>query len=427
MFQILKKYKYLLPLYLWLIYSISTILIFEFGPLDFKVENKFKLYTYLFFAHLFSVLGYLKSHKKYKLLNDVKNKSKFLNKNNLNFICFIVVLGLIISFYRDYTSNVSLSLAIEDTLGASEAGELRGGGWLGYLNALVYVFMLPFLTIGLINFRNLTKFQKYLLIALVFNIIYSSIVGSTRHGLLYLMIIGFFSLLALKFNNQIRISFKKLLLRIFIVTFFFLVYSSYVSINRNITPIENMVEYMSNNDKYELDTNNFLIPKFSGNIELINAGVLQGYFYFTHAYKGLSEALNLPFKGTSLFFGHSDFTIRNLAMVFNDDEMLNYSYHYRLNNEVSYPKTLWITAYAWIASDMTFIGSFFLLYFFGSLLASSWIRTLKAPTLISCSVFGWIIYFFFQTNITFVPADLGAFISFWGSIFIYKFKIKTSN
>jgi len=231
----------------------------------------------------------------------------------------------------------------------------------------------------------------------------------------------------LKFNNQIRISFKKLFLRIFIVVFLFLVYSSYISINRYLKPIENMVEYMSNSDKYELDTNNFLIPKFSGNLELINAGVLQGYFYFTHAYKGLSEALNLPFKGTSLFFGHSDFTIRNLANVFSDDEMLNYSYHYRLYNEVSYPRSLWITAYAWIASDMTFIGSFFLLYFFGSLLASSWIRTLKAPTLISCSVFGWIIYFFFQTNITFVPADLGAFISFWGSIFIYKFKIKTSN
>ena len=427
MFQILTNHKYLLPLYLWLIYSITTILVFEFGPLDFRVENKFTLYTYLFFAHFFSALGYLKSYKKYKLLNDLKTNLNFLNKNNLNFISFIIVLSLIIGFYRDYTSDVNLNLAIEDTLAASEAGELRGGGWLGYLNGFLNVFKLPFLTIALINFRNLTKFQKYLLIVLVFRLIFASIVGSTRHGIFMLIIIVFFSLLALKFNNQIRISFKKLFIRIFLVVFLFLVYSSYISINRNLRPIDNMVEYMSNNDKYELDTNNFLIPKFTGNLELINAGVLTGYFYFTHAYKGLSEALSLPFKGTSLFFGHSDFTIRNLARVFSDDEMLNYSYHYRLSNEVSYPKTLWITAYAWIASDLTFIGSFFLLYFFGSLLASSWIRSLKAPTLISCSVFGWIIYFFFQTNITFVPADLGAFISFWGSIFIYKFKINTSN
>lgn len=426
MFQILTKYKYLLPLYLWLIYSISTILIFEFGPLDFRVENKFKLYTYLFFAHLFSVLGYLKSHKKYKLLNDVKNKSKFLNKNNLNLIAFIILTSLIIAFYNDSNSNVSIALALEDSLASSEADN-RGGGIIGYIISLLNVFSIPFLCIGLINFKNLNKFQKYILIALILRLVYSSVLGATRHGILALIIIGFFSLLALKFNNQIRISFKKLFLRIFIVVFLFLVYSSYISIYRNLRPIEDIVEYMSNNDKYELDTNNFLIPKFSGNLELINAGVLTGYFYFTHAYKGLSEALNLPFKGTSLFFGHSDFTIRNLAKIFSDDEMLNYSYHYRLFNEVSYPTTLWITAYAWIASDTTFIGSFFLLYFFGSLLASSWIRTLKAPTLISCSVFAWMIYFFFQSNITFVPADLGAFISFWGSIFIYKFKFKIKN
>jgi len=112
--------------------------------------------------------------------------------------------------------------------------------------------------------------------------------------------------------------------------------------------------------------------------------------------------------------------------VFNDVDVLNYSYHYRLFNEVGYPTTQWITAYAWIASDTTFIGSFFLLYFFGSLLASSWIKSLKAPTIISCSVFGWMIYFFFQTNITFVPADLGAFLSFWGSIVLYKVKFKTT-
>ena len=114
MLKILTKYKYLFPLHLWLIYSISTILIFEFGPLDFRVENKFKLYTYLFFAHLFIVLGYLKSHKKNKLRKDEKNKSKFLRLKTLNYFAFIVLCGLILAFYRDYISNVSIDLAIEE-------------------------------------------------------------------------------------------------------------------------------------------------------------------------------------------------------------------------------------------------------------------------------------------------------------------------
>jgi len=183
---------------------------------------------------------------------------------------------------------------------------------------------------------------------------------------------------------------------------------------------------MSNNSGYEFDKESIFIPKFSGDLQLANAGILTGYFYFTHAYRGLSNALNLPFKGSTLFFGHSDFSIRNLARIFGDD-VLDYSYHYRLINENLGAKTLWITAYAWIASDVTFIGSLFLLYFFGSLFSKSWILVLTNPTMISSSLLAWMAYFFFQINITFVPSDLGAFVSFWGVIILYKFKIRSKS
>jgi hypothetical protein len=424
MHQILSNNKFLTPLYLWLIYSLTTIVIFEFGPLEFPVENKFKLYLYLFGAHISIIIGYYSGFNKLKSLKQDKLKLKLINRRGLNIITSIVLSGILFSFFRDYLSDFSVSAVGADALKAKEAfTQGRSGGILGYMGSIFGIFTLPYLAIATVNFKGLKFFSKSVLILLIFRIIYESVIGSSRHGLMALIIILFFSFLALIYTNQIKISLKKFFIISFCVLMVFLSYSSYIAINRQVTPINDYIEVVSNHPNYGFDEDSILIPKFSGDLQSLNAGILTGYFYFTHAYHGLSNALNLPFKGTTLFFGHSDFSIRNLARIFGE-EVLDYSYHYRLISEYPQTRTLWITAYAWIASDTTFIGSLFLLYFFGSLFAKSWIRILKSPTIVSSSLFAWMVYFFFQINITFVPADLGAFISFWGIILLYKFNLK---
>jgi hypothetical protein len=233
----------------------------------------------------------------------------------------------------------------------------------------------------------------------------------------------FISFSAQKLSNRISVSFKKMFIIGFSILLSIIFYSSYLVLNRNVRVIEDYSEYLSNRGTFSYSEDNFLIPNFEGNFKIINAGILQGYFYFTHSYSGLSKALNLPFKGTTFFFGHSDFMIRNFSRVFGE-EYLNYSYFHRLINENKHVGTQWITAYAWIASDTTFIGSFFLLYFFGSLLSRSWIRTIRCPNISSAIILSWMFYFFTQINIAFVPNDLGQFLGFWGAIIYYKFKLK---
>jgi hypothetical protein len=424
MSDIVSNSKLLSPLYFWLMYSIITIVIFEFGPLQFPVENKLILYLYLFGAHISIALGYYSGFSKFKGLKQEKLKLNLISKRWLKIISFIVLIGIIFSFFRDYLSGVSISAAGEDAFEAREVfTKERSGGVLGYIGAFFNVFELPYLAIGALNFKKLNFSPKSVFLLLIFRIAYEAAVGSSRHGIMLLIVILFFSFLALQYTNQIKISLKLFFTMTICSIMVFLTYSSYISLNRQVNPIEDYTSYMATNTKYEFKEDSIFIPKFSGDLQLINAGILTGYFYYTHAYHGLSNALNLPFKGTTLIFGHSDFSIRNLARVFGE-EVLDYSYHYRLISENQHTSSLWITAYTWIASDVTFIGSFFLLYFFGSLFAKSWIGVLKSPTMISCSLFGWMAYFFFQINITFVPASLGTFISFWGVIILYKFTLK---
>ena len=412
------------PLKIWLIYSISTIFIYAFGPLDYYDTNKSLLFLYLLVAHISVFLGYKNGLKSSINLVKEKIEYKFLNQKSLNAIALAVFFSIILNYYRDLSSGLSLTGGFEDSFQARDVWmKDRGGGILGYLSAIISVFNIPFLSLGIIFYKHLTKFTKIVFQLLIIYTLYSSIAGASRHGLYMIICIMFISLLAQKLSNRISISFKKIFLiglPIFLSIIFF---SSYLTLSRNVNVIEDYSEYLSNRGTFSYSEDNFLIPNLEGNFKILNSGILQGYFYFTHSYSALSKALNLPFKGSILFFGHSDFMIRNFSRVFGE-EYLDYSYFYRLINNNQHVNTQWITAYAWIASDTTFIGSFFLLYFFGSLLSRSWIRTIRCPNIASVIILAWMFYFFTQINITFVPNDLGQFLGFWGSIIYYKSKLK---
>ena len=412
------------PLYLWLIYSISTILVFEFGPLDFGIKNKTLLYGYLFFAHVAVIFGYYHGFKKMRGIRQAGFNSTLLNIKLLQRISFAILCLIAVSFLRDYVGGVSIEGTSQDAMSGKENySKNRSGGLLGYLGAFLGVLVIPFLAAGIVCFNRLNKFSKYMLVLLIVRIIYDAYIGSSRAGLMMLIIVAFFSILVSIYSGQTKFNFKKLLIYFLPITFLFLAYSSYISVARQTVEIDDMAEYMSSNLRYDFDKDSLLIPKFEGEFKIINAGILTSYFYFGHAYAGLHDALELPFKGTTFFFGHSDFTIRNLARVFGDD-VLEYSLHRRLVLENKSAGTLWVTAYTAIASDTTFIGSLAVLYFFGLTLSKNWIKSVFRPTLTSYALSAWMVYFFFQINMTFVPADLGAFISFWGAIFLGTFRFR---
>jgi hypothetical protein len=414
-----------IPLNIWLFYSVSTISVFEFGPLQFPVESKMLLYGYLFVAHIAIIFGYRSGLKKTTHLRGLDYTDIWLNKKLVNLLAVIVLIGIALAFLRDSLSGASIAVATDDAFGARELyTKERSGGVLGYVAAILNSLRVPFLAVVTANFTKVSKFAKWILLLLILRMVYEAVVGSSRSGLMLLIIVTFFSGLALLRTRQIDVSVKKFLLLSTAAVFLFLAFSSYIAIARQTIVIEDFAQYMANNVRYDFDYDNLLMPQFSGGLKFINAGILQGYFYFTHAYAGLSNALNLPFTGTTLFFGHSDFLIRNLARIFGED-VLVYSYHYQLIAADLSASTLWISAYAWIASDVTFIGSLFVLFFFGSLFARSWMKVTTMPTIVSSALLGWMAYFFFQINFTFVPADLGAVVSFWGVIlmFVFRFKI----
>lgn len=414
------KIELFTPLLLWLLYSLGTLAIFEFGPMDFPLESRWRLYLYLFFVHLAAISGYYYGFRKQKYRLRLKFSADLINKRVIDWLALFVLIGIGVGFFWDYTRGASISFALEDALAAD--ANYSGGGVLGYVTSIFGIMTLPFLAISVISIKRSSKFSRFVFFLLVFRILYSSFVGASRHGVFMLLVLVFFSTLALIYSGQIKIKVKKFLVGVSICAILFLAYSSNLQESRQLDHIAaNYISVIENNPNYEYDYNSPLIPELPEGLDAYKSGILTAYFYFGHSYNGLGHALNLPFRGTTLFFGHSDFSIRNLARILGED-VYQYSYPYRLVAEGIGYRHHWYTAYAWIASDTTFVGSIAVIFFFGSMLAQSWVRVLRRPDLISCTVLGWISYFFFQVNMTFVPADLGAFISFWGSLAIFNFR-----
>lgn len=415
-----KKNGQLVPLVSWLIYSLGTLIVFEFGPMDFPLESRWRLYLYLFFVHVAVILGYYYGVRKYSFMRHSTFSLELINKKNIDWLALLVLVGIVLGFAADFSRGASIGLALEDALAADE--NYSGGGFLGYVRSMFSVLTLPFLAISIVSIKKTSNLSKVVFFLLVIRILYASFVGSSRHGVFMLLIVSFFSILALIYSRQTKIKIKTFVIGAVVCATLFLAYSSYLQVARQLdTVASNYVSMIENNPNYEYDHDSALVPHLPATMDLYKSGILTGYFYFSHAYVGLGNALNLPFKGTTLFFGHSDFTIRNLARILGD-EVYQFSYPHRLIAEELGYKHHWYTAYAWLASDTTFVGSIAVVFFFGSMFAKSWVRVLTRPDLRSCAVLGWMGYFFFQVNMTFVPADLGAFVSFWGSLALFTFR-----
>jgi len=117
-------------------------------------------------------------------------------------------------------------------------------------------------------------------------------------------------------------------------------------------------------------------------------GVFQ--FYFTNGLYGLSLCLQLPFEWT-YFVGNSYSLSRVLEILSGDSlNIVEYSYPYRAGVELGWGADKWHSLFAWLASDITFIGVLVLTLFFARFYAKLWIEAIRSSNPFSGPLF---IYF----------------------------------
>jgi len=399
-----------IPIAILMIWLLSTIFLFEFGPYSYPVKNRNLLYFYLGGIHLALFMGYIKGSKA-RMLDHIR---KYRVKEILKF--FMIGSGLFVLVNLPYLiSSIPniFSVIHGNAFTIRNVYLVAGGQWKDYISMFLYFFNNTFLILTIYYWES-TNFlvHCFFIIDFILNLL-SSIVVAARAGIFGALVLIAFSLIAAYFSGNLKKSIGRFLLVFSLLLAFFLVYSNFISVTRTSTGT-----FIAQNPipGAELNKDSALfrvIPKFAQPLGFT------GIVYFSHGYYGLSLCLEKPFIGIAFGAGESMFLTRNIARLFNWDHIYYLSYPFRLQLEDGFSASAWVTAYPWIASDVTFIGSIFVLYVLGYLLALAW-----KDVSIRHSPFGVVAFVTLSTVIIFLPMssttqDGPGFVNFYMVLIVW--------
>jgi hypothetical protein len=198
----------------------------------------------------------------------------------------------------------------------------------------------------------------------------------------------------------------------------FMAYSTHIAENRHVNMGDDYQKWLLTQNEIPVDSSHIM---FDLPISQTYMGaVLQGVFYFGHGYYGLASALSDSKWEWGYGIGNSRFLMRTAARIFGDEEWArDRSWYYRLEKQGIITSSHWITAYPWIASDCTFLGSIFVMGWVGWLLGVSWRQCLEMWDLAALILFMWANMVFFHIYITFQTENHGSFIWTIVTIMVY--------
>jgi hypothetical protein len=381
--------KIFFPIYFLLCWLTFTIFVFAYGPYEYKLIKPFVFYSYLFVINLSLYLGYKRGQKSNgRSIHVQLNYYKFV-KWTIIISSFYLILKIIITAGGD-TGNV-----METFKNASKTylnSTIRHQNIFSYLDIVFTPISMIAITNAIFSYKNLRRRYRYWAYILVVFIIASAIGSATRSGIVQISIISFaaFTLAIYKKNIVLRYYHKVLIFFLLItIAIGFLTYSALLTDTRGggkaaVNPLTNKPP-KENYYLYKLTSPN--------SHHLINSLS----FYFSHSYFRLNKALNMPFKGLGFGLTNSYFIMDNIESLTGWSGLKDISYGVRLDNDTSYGYGLyWSTFYTWIASDVTFPGTIFVIYFIGYFFSLALRDSLIYPNPLSVTVFCLLFYFIFH-------------------------------
>lgn len=413
-----RKYLYL-PLWLWCGFSLSTIACFQSGLFTYffslTTAHYVALYIYLAAVHLAFVVGYRRGIAR-RLLYRQANPDIVRH-------AWITLLG--VTAYCVATVGISQITGLTASRGLKDLNEARdtaivvyGSSAWNHLLAVLSVFLVPMVGIIFGYWRHLSRVLRFWGIALVGYIVLTGVGGGNRSGAYALASILSIALLAALCSGRLKL---RLIVAAPIVAssfLLFVVYSNLVIYDRyHLERGTNYVEWAQQVEEIRtsLRFDHALLKYIPASVA---PSAIQGLFYFSHGYNNLAYSLLKRHEGFGYGFGHASFLVRNLAKLVGDDALL-LSKPYRMQLEDGVPGTAWFTAYMWIASDTTYIGSIVVFYFVGMLLASVWKTVLASYNFWAVTLLLWLWAGLLLVHNTFIATDYAAWVGYFGSLFMF--------
>ncbi len=371
----LTMYRNHAPIIFVTFYICISILVYWAGPINWPTTNGFELAAFQCLVVLAILLGYFSDNSKLLIRNE-----RSLNLKPIFKIGAWSTLALQIPLTLTYTNKYpwdiyqtifDQGLAYEEMLG-QVLSQQSTRFYVPLFRSAIMPLYFAALAYGILNFRKLLKFDKFLLFLLILCPINLSLLRGTDKEIFDTLIIAtgliLISITRTHLNKKkfIGKNFKKILLTglviftIFIIIFLSFTYRKY--------------QRMGSTNEFCF-AENLVCAEYNGVImsimpDFINFGFSMFAAYLTNGYYGLSLALNQPLE-FAYGIGHSSALQALFEKVF-DFSIIESTLIGKVSASGWDHRNYWHTIFPWIASDVGFIGSLFFICIIGRLFRQSW-------------------------------------------------------
>ena len=399
----MKKY---IPLLLVETYLILSLLIFYFGPVNFRIHNE-DLFLILFVLYHFSfIFGYFIFTKTFNY-----NKVPFENKFSSSMFYATFAFGFfgVLNTYHNlmFTPSIIPFSIIDDVIrGLTEPGlaytermlnnpfSVGGASSSRVLNILSIFFSftkLFFIFLFLYYWPNLSFFQKCL--AIIYSLFFISAgIASGTNSVIFIFFIFFaFSLLIIIYIKK-----PEIIAKIFIfLSILFLIpigFFGYIMSKRG-----GGFDYFEGTSPLGDISINIGTPVLDSIISFYSYALVWLNYYLVQGYYGFSLILHLDWNWT-YGFGNSEFLQRQFLMISGIDISSN-TFQYQIDDV--WDKTAqWHSFYGQFANDFGFIGLGLFMFILGGLLSRIWLSVIYRNNFYGMSILPLfiIMFIFFPAN-----------------------------
>lgn len=387
-------YRYL-PLNFYILYSLFVFMCLFVGPIEYRDMDYLVLLPFVACVLFLFVVGYMLGARGKLHTQRMLHERQVTYRRVARYITIMLVLGSIGSFmhlYSFFSSGGGLNLNnIGENYVAGYAGYERGQAKVDLMyivNILDQALSVIVILLCFYYFTVMRKLSRLAFLFVVATYLLVNVIGSGKQKYLGdVVIFTFFCLMVNLAAKRVRVKASLVILSglaIFIVFMIFIevLRQRYAAAGISLDNIHEKVHQLIS---WDADSTIFRWVSIDYGLAL---GIFVGYF--TNGLYGLYLSLTLPFEWT--YFVGNSYSLARIAeiVVSSDGLILDQTYPYRVGLEYGWGLDKWHSLFAWLASDITFIGVLALTPIFSFFYARLWLQSVRASNPLAGPLF---IYF----------------------------------
>lgn len=386
------SYRYL-PLNIYLGYSFFVLVSLVIGPIQYKDINYLVLLPFLAIMIFLFALGFVAgargSYRHYPVSFDVRLFSYNKIGHFISVLLFLALIGALAQWYHFFVSGAQLNLGnIGSNYVKGYENYERGQAQINILyilNIFDQALATLVLLFSLYYFKAMRKFAKYVFLFVVITYLLINVIGTGKQKYFGDVVIYSFFCMTLNFAAKAR---KFRLRTVFLVTlsamFVFFIFIEILRQRYQAAGIGLDNIYEKAHPLIIWDESSLVFNLVSSDYALA-LGIFLGYF--TSGLYGLYLSLTLSFEW-SYFIGNS-YSLGRIAEIIlsSDGSVLGHTYPYRVGEIYGWGFDKWHSLFAWLASDVSFVGVLFLTPLFACFYGKLWLQAIKASNPFSGPLF----------------------------------------